>query len=232
MVQVGGVFFTGALAFVLADTARIRLATTVAAAATVLLVGATYQLAIRRTGKRSLVAGLGQAGAAALLIAVTVIALPRGSDPTVPELVVEQRGYELRPSSFVDTNDEDKVDLDTGCPGWGDMAISLGPPRCGQLADLIVEETKLHSIGGVRLVRLRADEPATYPSCRTALREQPQRGVVSIRPDELAPGDRLCLETDLGRLALVEVERVMVDGVGSLGSLTIGFAVWRPPADR
>jgi hypothetical protein len=45
-----------------------------------------------------------------------------------PHLIVDKTGYVLRLSSFIDTNDEDKVDVDTGCPGWGGMRMVWTPP--------------------------------------------------------------------------------------------------------
>ncbi|MFC6087790.1 hypothetical protein [Saccharothrix lopnurensis] len=35
-----------------------------------------------------------------------------------PEPLLRKKGYRLTPSSDVRTNDTDKIDLDTGCPGW------------------------------------------------------------------------------------------------------------------
>jgi hypothetical protein len=53
--------------------------------------------------------------------------------------------YPLTPSSNPLTNDGDKVDLDTGCPGWGPTSVRVGRSRCGDLADLIVETSSLNA---------------------------------------------------------------------------------------
>ncbi|MGH8573163.1 MAG: hypothetical protein ACREX8_11410, partial [Gammaproteobacteria bacterium] len=64
----------------------------------------------------------------------------RGSDE--PTLVISSPSYRLKPSASIFTNDQDKVDLDTACPGHGPTKPQVGPDRCGENADLILEETE------------------------------------------------------------------------------------------
>jgi hypothetical protein len=147
-----------------------------------------------------------------------------------PPPIVDKTGYLLRRSSFIDTNDEDKVDVDTGCPGWGGMRPRIGPSRCGELADVILDEEGLHTAEGrPRLVYLPPGRDSGYESCRVALAQRPDPGVVEVGVGELAAGGDLCIETDLGNLAAVRIDELSLDAAGGLESMTISFRVWPAP---
>lgn len=145
-----------------------------------------------------------------------------------PQLVVSYDGYLLRRSSFIDTNDEDKVDVDTGCPGWGGMSPRLGPSRCGELADIILDQEGVHTAEGRPwLVSLPPGQPAGYQSCQLAL-AHPGLAVAEIGVRQLRTQPEFCVRTDLGNLAAVVTEALTLDGSGQLESMSISFRAWAP----
>ncbi|HEX5493984.1 MAG TPA: hypothetical protein VFX70_05335 [Mycobacteriales bacterium] len=142
--------------------------------------------------------------------------------------VIVKKDYVLRPSQFFTTNDQDKVDIDSGCPGRGETKIQIGPERCGRLADLIVDSEGVHTAdGGPHLLRLDRSVHGSYGVCRAALTGRPHRAVGNIDVDYLMVGDQLCVATDERDTGLVSVVALAKDSAGGLTSLTINFDVWR-----
>ena len=139
---------------------------------------------------------------------------PEGLRPHTP--LLEKSGLRLTPSSDPLTNIGDKVDLDTGCPGWGPTGVRVGRSRCGELADLIVEEHELHAPEHApRLVLLDSGRKASEVTCR----EQTTTAVGAVRLADLTTGSALCVRTDKGDIATVHVDGVAQD-------LVISFEVW------
>ncbi|MEU4804008.1 hypothetical protein [Actinosynnema sp. NPDC023587] len=138
--------------------------------------------------------------------------------PADPEPVLVKTGYRLTPSWNPLTNNGDKVDLDTACPGWGSTKAKVGPKRCGELADLIAETHGLHAPDNApRLTLLAQGEPASYAVCR-AKRE----GVGTIRLPDLRAGVELCVVTDKDNVAAVRV-----DSVTAGGEVVLAYRLWR-----
>lgn len=157
---------------------------------------------------------------------------PQPGTAEEPRPIVDKTGYLLRRSSFVDTNDQDKVDVDTGCPGWGGMHPRIGPSRCGELADVILDEEGLHTAEGrPSLVYLPPGRDGGYESCRAAFEKRPDPSVIEVGVGELEAGGGLCIETDQGNLAAVRIDEISVDGTGQLESMMISFRVWPPPTE-
>jgi hypothetical protein len=139
---------------------------------------------------------------------------PEGLRPHTP--LLEKSGYRLTPSSDPLTNVGDKVDLDTGCPGWGPTGVRVGRSRCGDLADLIVEEHELHAPDHApRLVLLKFGRKASEVACR----EQMASAVGAVRLAHLTAGSALCVRTDKDDIATVHVDSVAQD-------LVLSFEVW------
>lgn len=157
-----------------------------------------------------------------------------GPAPTVsgqgaPAPFITQQGYGLRPSSSIATNDQDKVDVDTGCPGWGNMRPRLGPSRCGEVTEVIADEEGIHTAdGGPHLYPLAADAHPSFDSCVAALDAELDTGVNQVDIADLKVDDQICIRTDKRNVALVRVEAVTTDTLGQLTKLTIGFTVWKP----
>lgn len=153
--------------------------------------------------------------------------------PSPPEGVarepfIDKMGYVLRRSSSIATNDQDKVDLDTGCPGWGGMHPHLGPSRCGETADLILDQEGIHPADDrPRFIEISHDSPGGYAECRSALAAKPSRSVSQLEATTLRSGERFCVQTDLDHTALVTVDDVSTDAFHQLEQLTIDFFVWR-----
>jgi hypothetical protein len=236
-----GVVLAVVLALVTADTFRARAAVMLAVmAAAVLLAVLVQMLSDQRPGSRRY-RRIAIQGVAATVLVVAAAGIyssttggshqpPSASTPTGPapgRPLIERTGYLLSPSSVPTTNDQDKVDLDTGCPGWGDMKPRIGPPRCGELADLVVDEEGLHTRdGGPHLLLPPAGQAAGYGLCRAGLGAEPDQGVNQIDVDALATAGSFCVETDRGNIAAVRVGKVTADTAANLATLTIDFIVW------
>lgn len=242
LVQMFGVVLAVVLALVTADTFGARAAVMLAVmAAAVLLAMVVQTVSDQRSGsrryRRIVIQGV---AAAALFVAAAGIYSsttggshqpPSASTPTGPvpgRPLIERTGYLLSPSSVPITNDQDKVDLDTGCPGWGDMIPRIGPRRCGELADLIVDEEGLHTRdGGPHLLLPATGQAAEYDLCRAGLGAEPDQGVNQIDVGALTAAGSFCVETDRGNIAAVRVGKVTADAAEHLAALTIDFTVWR-----
>jgi hypothetical protein len=147
-----------------------------------------------------------------------------------PAPTIVERGYVLRVSTFVDTNDEDKIDLDTACPGWGSMHPRIGPSRCGDLADIVLDENGVHTADGrPRFVVFPAGTPEDYQTCKNAFGAQPNQAVNQIGARDLGAGDQVCVQTDLAAIGAVHIDHVTRDGPGDLREIKISFTVWRSP---
>ncbi|MFE2752268.1 hypothetical protein ACFXGA_09725 [Actinosynnema sp. NPDC059335] len=133
------------------------------------------------------------------------------------EPIMTKTGYRLTPSSDPRTNDQDKIDLDTGCPGWGTTSVPIGRKRCGELADLIVETYGLHAPNDAPLLSL-VSGPATLTSCRDRV-----DGVGTIQLEDLADGAELCVRTDKHNIAAVHVK-----SVDDTGEMVIDYEIWEP----
>jgi hypothetical protein len=151
-----------------------------------------------------------------------------GNAPAAREPSIDKKGYVLRRSSSIATNNQDKVDLDTGCPGWGGMHPRFGPSRCGETADLILDQEGIHPADDrPRFIEIGHDSPGGYAECRSALAAKPSRSVNQLEATALRSGERFCAQTDLDNTALVTVDDVATDAFHRLQQLTIDFAVWR-----
>lgn len=246
LIQVGGVILGGLSAFVFADTARARLATILITCAASVLCGTLYFLFVRRARWRSIriltqvLLSLIMVAAAAAYANPPAQATGNSDSPDggtgteyvpstagYPAPSVQKAGYVLRPSSDPFTNDQDKVDLDTGCPGWGDMHPHIGPSRCGDLADLVLDLDSLHTADGrPSIISLPPSESGTYSSCRALLAATPNNGVNSVQASGLQAGRVLCVRTDIGNTAVVRLVKVATDSMGQLASVTLDFQVW------
>jgi hypothetical protein len=147
--QVFGSVFAAILAAVMAaswaGTAAAVLATVAALATCIAIFAGLNHLPWNRR-KRVLV---GVSAGIALALVVAAVAVGRqntarsdaatGTGAAESEPAISSPSYLLTPSSSVFTNDQDKVDLDTGCPGHGPTKPQVGPDRCGENADLILD---------------------------------------------------------------------------------------------
>jgi hypothetical protein len=135
---------------------------------------------------------------------------------------VTKTNYQLIPSSSPLTDDADKVDLDTGCPGWGPTSIPVGRDRCGEVADLILESTDLQTYEEQpRLALLDGEQEASWTTCHEVL-EADTATIGSVQLSELRPGSELCVLTDKDNVAAVSVVSM------SSTDVVIGFEVWAP----
>ncbi|ROP41955.1 hypothetical protein EDD40_7441 [Saccharothrix texasensis] len=132
-----------------------------------------------------------------------------------PQPTMAKKEYRLKPSSDVRTNDIDKIDLDTGCPGWGPTSIPVGRKRCGELADLIVEDYGVHAPNDQPLLT-PVDGLATYTSCRDRT-----DGVGTILLEDLHEGAQLCVWTDKRNIAAVHI-----NSVAETGEVVIDYELW------
>jgi hypothetical protein len=246
LIQVGGVILGILSGFVFANTARARLATILITCAASLLCGTLYFLAVRRARWRSPRILLQVALSLTMIAVAAIYANPpaqatgnadspgdgtvAGNVPSVagpPAPAIEKAGYVLRPSFEPLTNDQDKVDLDTGCPGWGDMHPHIGPSRCGDLADLVLDPDSLHTANGrPNIMSIPPGASGAYSSCRALLGAAPTNSVNSIQASSLQNGETLCVRTDIGNIAAVRLVKVVTDSMGQLASVTLDFQVW------
>lgn len=197
---------------------------------------ATVALLVGLNGRfwtfRKKVATAGSVGLAVLLAVTAAVvaaaarpaasALPGDSttkDTSGATLVESAADYRLEVSTSINTNDKDKVDLDTACPGRGPTPIQVGPSRCGENADLILDDTELITWKRLPNLALSTTDP-TPDSCRRLLSSSDARGSVDV--DTLATGSALCVLTDKGSIAVVRVTGRPADSV-----LEFGFEVWR-----
>jgi hypothetical protein len=123
----------------------------------------------------------------------------------------------------------DKVDLDTAQPGTG------GQPQLGEVisrckmdggpAELILEPNEVHTPNGARrLSLLKHGESASFRRCQDALAGQ-LVDRVSLR--SLRQGSSICVRTDTGNIAQVEVAAVGRTAAAE-ARMVIDFSVWRP----
>ncbi len=236
LIQVAGVILGSLSGFVFADTARARIVTALITCATVLACGVIYSLAVKKVEWRSPRIALSTLASVIIVVGAASYAHyparatgslgPSGGGTPVP--FIQKTGYVLRPSSSPFTNDEDKVDLDTGCPGWGDIYPHLGPFRCGHLADLIIDPDSLHTADGQpNIIAVPQGIIGAYSSCRALLTATPNSGVNSIQSSSLWGGEVLCVKTNIGNTALVHLDKVTTDDTGQVTSVTIDFQVWK-----
>ena len=233
LIQALGAIFAVIMALILTNSVGARIAIGLALAAAALLVGALVQWTTRR--RRSVI----QMIAAATLVAGATATYSLTSGDSVvpgagslapapePPPILAKQDYPLVTSSSPFTNDQDKIDLDTGCPGWGDMSVRVGPRRCGELADLIVDQEGIHTRdGGPHFHRPAAGRAANLALCSTALGSDPNRNTNLLDAAKLKAADSFCVETDKDNIAVVRIERVTTDELKLLRSLTISFSVW------
>jgi hypothetical protein len=109
------------------------------------------------------------------------------------------------------------------------MHPRLGPSRCGEESDAIVDEEGIHTAdGGPHLYRLAAATQASFDSCVAALSTEPDTGVNQLDVAHLEVDDQICVRTDKRNVALIEIDAVAKDTFGHLSTLTISFTVWKP----
>lgn len=152
--------------------------------------------------------------------AVTTAA-PQGTSPPV-RLTKDE--FLLTPSSDIDTNDLDKVDLDSGYPGHGDAPLLIGPPRNGGLADIIMEEGEIHPArtNDLAYLLLPAGQVGSYERCRAGLTDTKSK-LSRIPLGKLKQGVQFCVMTNERHTALVRVVRAP-SGVPL--QMVVGFTVW------
>ncbi len=115
--------------------------------------------------------------------------------------------HTLKESNFVTTSKNDKVDLDTGEPGYGSMPQGAwNPDSGGRLADLIVEHDEVHTACRTPQMYLmtQGDADAGVKACRRAVKSEVLSS--SIRLAELTEGSVICVRTDEGLVARVEIQ--------------------------
>lgn len=152
---------------------------------------------------------------------------PDGQAEEEPRPTTATDTYVLRVSRMVDTNDEDKIDLDTGCPGWGDMRPRIGPPRCGELGDVVVDEDGIHAGDRrPRLLLLDRESAGGYTSCLAGLTDESARRVGKLPLASLGVGSEICVRTDFENTGLVRIKDIATDQNGELHELTISYQVW------
>jgi hypothetical protein len=148
------------------------------------------------------------------------------TSPTKTRPDQSANGYVLRDSDFIDTNDQDKIDLDTACPGWGNQHPHVGPSRCGELADLILDPEGLHNANErPSLLLLPPGTDATQQICRTTLHNPHEHMVSQVEVDQLGPDIHLCAQTDQNAVAAVRIDAVDFDAVPA--ELTLSYELWK-----
>ncbi|MDH2428803.1 hypothetical protein [Sphaerisporangium sp. TRM90804] len=140
-----------------------------------------------------------------------------------PPVVVTRNAHTLKASSWIATNDVDKVDLDSGHPGHGKSSIQLGPPRKGGPAEIILEQDRIHGYDSKIRYTLVAGTTTTHTQCAKALTHEADH-LTEIPLDRLTPGTRLCVATDEARTALVRI----VDRDLDKARLLLAFTTWSP----
>jgi hypothetical protein len=124
-----------------------------------------------------------------------------------PDDLPRRAEYVLKESNVPLTSTNDKVDLDTGEPGYGSMPQGAwNPDRGGRLADLIVEHDEVHTACRTPQMYLmtQGDVDAGVKACRRAVKSEVLSS--SIRLAELAEGSVMCVRTDEGLVARVEIQ--------------------------
>lgn len=107
------------------------------------------------------------------------------------------------------------------------MHPRLGPSRCGELADIVVDEEGIHTPDdGARFAVPAAGGPNPYQTCRDWLDRKPNQKVNQIDGERLVPQLIICVGTDKQNIAVVQVERISLDPSGRLTAVTIGFTLW------
>ncbi len=115
--------------------------------------------------------------------------------------------YVLKESNVPLTSTNDKVDLDTGEPGYGSMPQGAwNPDRGGRLADLIVEHDEIHTACRTPQLYLMGQEDAVrgVKACRRTVKSEALSS--SIRLAELTEGSVICVRTDEGLVARIKIQ--------------------------
>jgi hypothetical protein len=147
-----------------------------------------------------------------------------GSGAAESKPAISSPNYRLTPSSSIFTNDQDKVDLDTACPGHGPTKPQVGPDRCGENADLILDAGELLTWErSPRMALLPAGTRASQTTCRKQITQGDMVGSVEV--EALKSDSELCVKTDKGSVAVVRIEDLT-----KLPSIAISFDVWPPGA--
>lgn len=143
-----------------------------------------------------------------------------------PLVVLAGDDFSLGPPSAFPNRETDKIDLDTGERGYGQVVEQWGvdsQPDNGRRTDVIIEETEIHAFSdGARvLALLSGDGGGEYHACLNALADDSRRATrIPLR--DLDRGSRLCVETDEERVALITIKAVSAGPV-----LTIGYITWQ-----
>ncbi|MFI6505898.1 hypothetical protein [Nonomuraea typhae] len=145
-----------------------------------------------------------------------------GAQPAAHAVLVKRDSYALRPSSSVATNDEDKVDLDTGHPGYGRSTIQLGPARDGGPAEIILEDDHVHGFDKTAPFAPAPKGASTFQDCSTGLADQAAR-LARLNLSDLTEGSSFCVETSDKNISLVRIAKMQSDPV----AVDISFVTWR-----
>ncbi|WP_157881450.1 toll/interleukin-1 receptor domain-containing protein [Streptomyces phaeochromogenes] len=120
---------------------------------------------------------------------------------------LDAQRFTLQESNNPFTADKDKLDIDTGDPGHGTQPQIRSNP--GRLADLILEPERLHTPDNEPRILLVESESAINPTlCATLLEKEQNNLRGSVPLDELPPGSHLCVKTDEGLSAVMEVTEI------------------------
>lgn len=149
----------------------------------------------------------------------------RNQPSTKPLVALTDDNFSLGPPSAFLNLETDKIDLDTGERGYGQVVEQWGvdsQPDNGRRTDVIIEETEIHAFsGGDRvLALLSGDGGGEYYACLNALADDSRR-TARIPLRDLNRGSRLCVETDEERVALITIKAVSAGPV-----LTVSYITW------
>jgi hypothetical protein len=181
--------------------------------------------------RRRLVAPAGVFVAVALLVTVVVIWAPWSSDAANEwHAKVRGNGVSLVPAAFACTSGvDDKIDLDTGLRGHG-VQPQIPYASCaseGGLADLIVDENEIHSASKYQDTIVLVPRDAGNPdgaACHAMIISPDANLQHSLPLGDLRAGDRLCVRTDKGHVALVTIRKISADS-----HVLIDFVLWEKP---
>lgn len=114
------------------------------------------------------------------------------------------KSYTLKESNNPLTSGNDKLDIDTGLPGRGSQPQLRQNP--GGLADVILEPERFHTPDEEPRLLMMPRSAAGPEDCQAAMSERSADMRGSIPNDELVEGAKLCVRTDLGATALIDVQ--------------------------
>jgi hypothetical protein len=167
----------------------------------------TPPLADNGAGKRRWLLAAVSVTAVITVVIVYVAINVAGQPPAVD--VIHAGQHKLTASNFITTNDLDKIDLDTGHPGHGGQTQGAwNPTRGGRLADLIVEQDRIHTVNNDARIRAASQRASDNPAwCVEEVRDR--SGLVgTLSLTDAARMKAICMLTDENNVAFVRLVRV------------------------